>query len=656
MKKNTLLKEKASKYVVFFIYFCLPFLSPAQGEWQWAKSYSGFDGIGNTANNEILCSDFDSEGNIYIFGKFGGNATIDGEGIFPNTLITLMGASYEPDRAGIVLAKFSPQGTLMWKKMIRCGNEDVHPLWMEIKNDEISFLGTTHFGYPFYYLDTLVTTAGQLPFINQYLNCFVTLDLDGNVIKEHFFRMHNRESSSFILSSIYLTIHKAPFQIDQDGNIYLMARVNHYGGDVNDPVTIVVDEEKSFDFYTNRACAGEYTLQDWFLFKFSPDWDLLWYKQLVDHATGINLEVTPGNPNGYIVSVNRMTADEDGSLYIYGDLRLTILDNEGTIHNYPVKIYWDDVHYTVLPSGYATFNQSFMCKYDPSGNVLWSKQLYPSQSNNTPGTYTSFYDIIVNGNRVYFFGYALNAYSNNSEDNIFINKELSIPVKREEGQESRSFIIIFDNQSGEYIDHGYVPASDRTRMEGKAAIINNHIIFANRIGLASQENLISYFRDDGILMQVDTIEEMNSSLKRTHGNIRVHESGKLFFDIQTTSTISFGNFNISSNGSNSMGVFALKDDPSLLIPYEYDSTHIVSYPQQNVFYLYPNPAQSEINIKFENEYSHFQKAEIFNLNGQKLGEYSSLSISVASLPAGMYLLKIYVDHNIHVQKFIKTNH
>ncbi len=53
------------------------FISFSQGEWQWARSYSGQDGPNHLLYNRIIRSVYDSEGNIYIAGTMGENAFLD---------------------------------------------------------------------------------------------------------------------------------------------------------------------------------------------------------------------------------------------------------------------------------------------------------------------------------------------------------------------------------------------------------------------------------------------------------------------------------------------------------------------------------------------------------------------------------------------------
>lgn len=53
--------------------------------------------------------------------------------------------------------------------------------------------------------------------------------------------------------------------------------------------------------------------------------------------------------------------------------------------------------------------------------------------------------------------------------------------------------------------------------------------------------------------------------------------------------------------------------------------------------VYPMPAQGEVNIKADG----FAKAEIYNMAGQMVMETLSETVNVATLPTGLYIIKVY---------------
>ncbi len=665
---NSFGKNTSLLCILLLLFAVSSFTSLAQSEWQWAKSYTGQDAFGGEPNNEIICTDFDADGNIYIMGTFGHGALIDNEKIFPDSIyhkITLalshLGMSLDHAQKGTLIAKFSPQGEMLWKKVIRMHSSvNAEPAWMELKEDRIHFLGNLGFEQALYYLDTLVLEtdyAGNdslyadrpVPYQHKNLNCFVTFDLDGNVLEEHFLRLFQRESALPFYPhtgrlSLGVFIQKSnPFHVDKNGNIYILAKVNHWGAPVEEPLTIVVDEEKSFDFYTHRTCAPEQgNLADWILFKFSPDWNLLWYKQLADHITGVDFEVS-GHSNTYWPYIHDLSFDDEDNLYVCGHIRLDMVPESA--FTYPVKLYWDSVHHTVMSGKYATTAQSFLCKYDTAGNVQWTKQLYPLQSGGDSHLKVSTYfrDVIVKENDVYVFGSGDDLLWENLISDIFIDEELTIPVGRLGNQQARSFYIKYDRLSGEYIDHSFVSHENIVMMEGKASIMNNHIVFSNRVGLAFDTLLLSYFRDDGRLMDVKMISR-NLATKQNFGNVRIHESGKLFFDVMTNSSITIGDFHFDANGPNSMVAFALMEDSSLLIPYEYNDTlpdYVPSFGQERRLYFTPNPASG--NSTLCGHVEGYQKMELYDLSGRKLTETHSFTINLLPYAPGIYLVKIHFE-------------
>ncbi len=68
--------------------------------------------------------------------------------------------------------------------------------------------------------------------------------------------------------------------------------------------------------------------------------------------------------------------------------------------------------------------------------------------------------------------------------------------------------------------------------------------------------------------------------------------------------------------------------------------------------LYPNPANSVINIETPNLYT-LQNVIIYNALGQKVGEFNSNKIPVSQFSNGMYSVKIITSQGTILKKFIK---
>lgn len=77
--------------------------------------------------------------------------------------------------------------------------------------------------------------------------------------------------------------------------------------------------------------------------------------------------------------------------------------------------------------------------------------------------------------------------------------------------------------------------------------------------------------------------------------------------------------------------------------------------------LYPNPVQNQLNVVINPAYQ-IEKAEIYNLLGSKVGDYtirfdSTMEIDASNLPEGMYFLNLYDTNNqiVTTRAFSKVN-
>ena len=97
----------------------LPLSASAQGEWKWAHHWTGSGGNYNDIFNNVTNTAFDEEGNIYVYGTMGGNASLDGEMLmFSNNSDVITTAEQS-----ILLAKFDTLGTMLWYKVIKCNSD-----------------------------------------------------------------------------------------------------------------------------------------------------------------------------------------------------------------------------------------------------------------------------------------------------------------------------------------------------------------------------------------------------------------------------------------------------------------------------------------------------------------------------------------------------
>ena len=73
--------------------------------------------------------------------------------------------------------------------------------------------------------------------------------------------------------------------------------------------------------------------------------------------------------------------------------------------------------------------------------------------------------------------------------------------------------------------------------------------------------------------------------------------------------------------------------------------------------VYPNPSSAHITIKLPQNPQKKTSLTIYNLNGQQLITQAisepQTEIDISHLPAGIYIIKVWNDNDVMVQKVIK---
>lgn len=130
------------------------------------------------------------------------------------------------------------------------------------------------------------------------------------------------------------------------------------------------------------------------------------------------------------------------------------------------------------------------------------------------------------------------------------------------------------------------------------------------------------------------------------------------------------------NGENTL-IFSVIDDSPMLKIDNHQTIHvntvtwtisnstlginsIESSQQKHNIVLFPNPANSILNLKFESEDTTTLKAEISSLDGKiiaslTLSNYQNAQFDVSNFSSGMYIIKFYNDNNFLTSKKIVIN-
>ena len=669
------MKHRITPFLAFVLLIAT---ATAQGEWKWAHYWSGGDGTYGSYYNKITNTAFDDEGNMYVYGTMGGSAVFDGTSLQFTTNAEVL---YRNDCA-ILLAKFDTLGNMLWYKVVKNSGSCSVARWMEIRDNVCFISGDTELEYCdapslmydvwLYYLDTLIqgwqvhdipVEERKPPFQTGRWSFFTTLDLDGNVLDNHFVKTLSREQvgSARIEGTLCENAGTIPnpVHIDRQGGVYVYTPIQ-YKGLENDPFTIIVDSDtgKTYNLYLpgNTDCTNPNAfINNAMLYKFSSEGELLFAKTIVESTDGIFSTGDSINRQFYTY-FKGLSFDENDNMYVTGYVRLgQYLNGQGgELHNYPVHIWWDSTHCLTINDISSARYGNFIIKYDTSGNIVWCNQVFTEGTQVTDGfAEAEWFNNIVYGGNVYVVGSA--GYDrNNGAAVYFDNVDNPLNCFLEEPT-NISFFVKFDAMTGQYLNQGVVPAANA--FPGNTpAVLNNRVFTISRCN-SNTEYWLVMWSDDGIFIKADTINSSNSvQINKSYG-LCINEDGYILASLLSTSPATFDN-NISVNCSteHSNAIFALYHDPRFAQPFVPDDTvGIDDYyrNRESDIYLYPNPTHGTTTVC---GYMYgYQNIELYDLQGRKLGDQVGNGSQIPTLdlspyPAGTYLVKINFARGVSVTR------
>ena len=667
------MKKQLSIFVAFFAtLFTLPTAS-AQGEWKWAHYWTGSGGNYNDIFNNVTNTAFDEEGNIYVYGTMGGNARLDGEMLTFSSNSDVITTSEQ----SILLAKFDSLGTMQWYKVIKCNSDYLSvPKWMTVKNDRIYITGMTgmwgDYDYWLYYIDTLITKADVLnlpeserkpPYKHSRWTFFSQLDLDGNRIADHFVEGYSRQyypngnDSIRSVDPIYSPERHTPtpMHVDEVGCIYLFARFD-YKGEEEDPYTIVIDGDssKTYDLYLPGSGCGNSYLHNAMFYKFTPNWELEFAKLMVQNTEGIatpwDLAGDSINPQ-YFIYPEWLSFDQEDNMYVSGYVNLLLSVSGASLHQYPVHIYFDSLHYASIIDMSGTRRLNFVLKYNTDGDIIWFNQIYTiGDLTGSAYCYAEWRGSCIDDNHLYLLGGA--GYYSGASSNIYFDTESNY-LQRFEPNGNIGFFAKFDKSSGQYVSQGIVPAFEPVTSKTPAIIRNR--VFATASFNNSSNILLTEWRNDGLVIRNDTIYCSYLDAHHSFG-VTTSDNGYLTLALPSYSPVSFGN-NLVANCNNPGGshaVFALYHNPEFTEPY----VGIIDYGEKmSNLKIWPNPTIDFLNIESDNfpiDYITIMDLSGKTLMRKKVGD-NNTSLNVSLLTGGTYLLETVCKGEISVNKFVKSN-
>ncbi|MBR4135944.1 MAG: hypothetical protein IKU03_06010, partial [Bacteroidales bacterium] len=457
----------------------------AQGEWKWANYWSGSGGYPTDYYNQVVNTAFDESGNIYVFGQIGGHPTINGQPL----QFASHPYAFNIDKPTSMLAKFDTLGNMLWYKIVKSSDQYVYclPHWMEVKDNKVYISGNLSLEYVdynatvnnvwLYYFDTLITGSQvheipveqrRPPYKTGRYTYFATLDLDGTLLDNHFVTTLSRSISTGGVRAEYGLCNPelalAPFYIDRDGNTYIYTNFR-YEGYESDPYTIIVDGDtgKTYDVYLpGNVQSLDGSFFNGMMYKFSPDWELLYAKPMVEHTEGIatSWELLHDSINPHFnFYIHGLSVDENDNMYVSGYMSLDLSAGYGDdLHQYPVLLYWDSTNYCSMQDVTSANRTGFIVKYDTSGTVQWCNQTF-TRGNHYQAADAAFAGSVVSDGSVYVNGQG--EVRQEEQNGLVYFDDESHPLQRyQQSTSNQTFFVRYDAQTGNYLNQGVAPCTD----------------------------------------------------------------------------------------------------------------------------------------------------------------------------------------------------
>ena len=361
------------KKLFVFVLLAVATLTQAQ-RFEWAKGYS----VESGSYRSIVGRVTDSLGNMYILGNCDATSVWDGtEDIIPS-----IHKSTKNLLNAVLIAKISPDGEMVWKKVI-FGNNSNSCIPHDIKKiGDTAFACLVDFTMPTsanycYYLDTFMYGWGDYPVSltasttsMARFTALITFDFYGDVIEQHFLQvsyidtMGNdyRNTPDRPIQKDFL--HEPKFDIDGNGNIYICRIAqDHFDNEIS------VEEGTAIGlkFWVDQRFAGEYYLNDGFhprwsyqILKFSPHFDtLLACRYVFQKSDSIGSYTQEAINKAYI------QADSTGNVYF----RCTL--EPAGIYNSSKTLVIDSLSGISFSHTEKNWIISCLVKYDSTLNAKW---------------------------------------------------------------------------------------------------------------------------------------------------------------------------------------------------------------------------------------------------------------------------------------------
>jgi len=644
----------------------------SSGRFEWVRGYAPGDLV------NIIGSVTDSAGNLYILGSFNfASRWENGELLMPITPHD--GAT---DGLNTLIAKISPEGEMVWKKVIHGNYFNSQPHDIKAMGDTafaclVSMPLASRYMWYIYYLDTLVEPNWD-PWPDYPISAegmagkclaLITFDFDGNVLEQHFLQMSylDREGEDIYFvnppgsgSEDYLStdIPILPsFALGNDGSVYISRWVQDRatGGPIYGNYTLLNGDISAVKFWCDRRLVGSVCIDstkyvNLQILKFSPHLDTLLDSRFVYHNDSI------------FSRTYTHLKSEKNKLYLMGNI--IGVERGGTNYfdstdNFGISMYRS--HHMA---------KSFLLQYDstliPQQLVCLRDSIIDSLS--YQGTYLFHdFDFDWDSNLVFVIG---SAKRNVVGDTVSINS-LYVISDSVTSLKQNSFVLILNENDLSLRNYGQLSTSNRSNSEVYPEFSESFVCKSNRIII--QYMYYGKIKFPNAIFQTPTIQNPGMGLaffdyrgKLIYGGDYVSYSPNnsigpvllkdsvLYLCMRLAADATFGDIEVPSRGEY-FACIAKYVDTAFMTPYVPPAPQGggdgIGRVEPTTCELYPNPTVGEVTVQTD---ERIVRVSAYSMNGVRSDlKTDGNHVDVSALRQGVYLIEVVTEKTRYYTKFIK---
>lgn len=637
------------------------------GRFEWAK------GFYSKVPPGIQGSVTDSAGNLYILAYFDNQSRWNDEAILP-----MVPYGYGLNGWNTLIAKISPEGEMLWKKVIHSNNNGGTQNLDIRKIGDTAFACLLNFTVPSYldnytyYLDTfLVADWSDYPVDGRHMDshmwtALITFNFDGEVLEQHFLQTSYVDNDGNDIVRYYppdtlpwnqtLFLRNATFDIDGEGNIYLCRLVEDR---IDDDHDLHLGSISKVKFWVDNRVVGVCDADSrsnghlYFnsqLLKFSPHFDTL-----LDSRYVVQRSICPDSTD--CPMYNKIYVDRNSDVY----LRINIHSHsEGT------DLVFDSVKNLRLHYGSELVTRGILLKYDSSFNSRWLLNLRDSVINPSLVSIMKFHEIGFDYDSNLMF-LTTDCFRGVNDDTVNFYSELfyndvHIDVKND----AVVFAFTYNDSKPQLRSYGSIPSINYSMInsyaEGNLAFGKNRVfvqsLYSGGIRLPDTTIVLSHLTTyshglvvfDYAMNVIDGKHYATSSPQTDPGPISLVDSTLYLCMRLGSDHATFGDTTVYADGPWAYMVKYV--DPAFMTPHVGPEPVHITETDIPALQVFPNPASDYITVRPVDE--PILEVSAISLYGTVHPlPHSNGRIDVRQLPSGIYILSITTPGNIHNERFIR---